>query len=230
MGKIANKWALVTGSSRGIGQQIAIGLAQEGCNVIIHARKKENTEKTVNLIKEYGVKFDVVEGDLSKTDELHKMVEVVKEKHGGVDILYNNAAIMSEWKEFWDITVEDFNVIFQNNLYSVLLLSQAFAPKMKENGYGRIINITSGIKDTPQLSPYGVSKAAVDKLTQDLAVELKGTGVLANCLDPGWLKTDLGGPNADYEVETVLPGAIKLALFDNDGPTGGWFGAQDYRS
>ncbi len=94
--------------------------------------------------------------------------------------------------------------------------------------YGRIINLTSGIKDIPQLVPYSVSKAAVDKYSCDLAAELRGTNVLVNYLDPGWLRTDLGGPNADHAVETVLPGALVPALLENDGPTGRFYAAQDY--
>jgi NAD(P)-dependent dehydrogenase (short-subunit alcohol dehydrogenase family) len=100
---------------------------------------------------------------------------------------------------------------------------------MKRRGYGRIVNVTSGIKDTPNLAPYGVSKAAVDKYTSDLAAELKDSNVLVNRLDPGWLKTDLGGPDAMYPVEDVLPGALVPALLDDNGPSGELFAAQDYR-
>ena len=80
---------------------------------------------------------------------------------------------------------------------------------------GRVINLSSGIRDTPHLAPYSVSKAAVDKYTLDLAAELKGTGVIASTLDPGWIKTDMGGNQADNEVETVLPGALVPVLIDD---------------
>lgn len=93
----------------------------------------------------------------------------------------------------------------------------------------QIINLSSGIRDTSNLAPYSVSKAAVDKYTRDLAAELKDSNVLVNCLDPGWLKTDMGGPDAMYPVENVLPGALVPALLDDDGPTGQCFAAQDYR-
>jgi 3-oxoacyl-[acyl-carrier protein] reductase len=108
-------------------------------------------------------------------------------------------------------------------------MCNAFAPDMKARKYGRIVNLTSGIKDIPQLAPYSVSKAAVDKYSRDLAAELQGTNVLVNYLDPGWLKTDLGGPNAENEVETVLPGALVPALLEDHGPSGRLFAAQDYK-
>ena len=115
------------------------------------------------------------------------------------------------------------------NLFALIELCNAFALGMKDRGYGRIINLTSGIKDTPQLAPYSVSKAAVDKYTQDLAAELQGTNVLANCLDPGWLKTDMGGPDADHKVGTVLPGALVPALLEDHGPSGRRYSAQDFK-
>ncbi|MFZ5985563.1 MAG: SDR family NAD(P)-dependent oxidoreductase [Bacillota bacterium] len=229
MKPLKDKWALVTGSSRGIGQQIAIGLAREGCNVIVHGRSKEHTKTTLDLLKEFDVKTDSVDGELSSIADIERIIDTVLKTHGSVDILYNNAAIQNKWKEIWDITLDDWKESFQINLYSMILLCNAFAPGMRAKGYGRIINLTSGIKDIPQLAPYSVSKAAVDKYSQDLAAELRGTGVLVNFLDPGWLKTDLGGPNAQFEVTTVLPGALKPALLDNDGPTGVLFRAQDYR-
>jgi len=102
-------------------------------------------------------------------------------------------------------------------------------PAMREKNWGRIINLTSGIDKTPQLSAYGASKWAVDKWTDDLAAELKDTGIIASRLDPGWLKTDLGGPNADNEPATVLPGALVPALLADGEKGGQFFRAQELR-
>ena len=100
---------------------------------------------------------------------------------------------------------------------------------MKERGFGRVINLTSGIRETPHLAPYGVSKAAIDKYSQELAADCRGTNVLVNYLDPGWLRTDLGGPNAMFDVQTVLPGALVPALLEDGGPSGKLYSAQDFK-
>lgn len=225
---LENKWALITGSSRGIGQQIALGLAERKCNVIIHGRSLENTTKTLELLKNSGVKTHVVSGALDSVEGVEGIIRAVNELPVKLDILYNNAAIMSKWQPMWQIPQTEWMRVFQINLFAMVQLCSAFAPGMKERGYGRIINLTSGIKDVPELTPYSASKAAVDKYSRDLAYELRGSNVLVNYLDPGWLKTDLGGPDADHAVETVLPGALVPALLDDNGPTGLFFAAQDY--
>jgi NAD(P)-dependent dehydrogenase (short-subunit alcohol dehydrogenase family) len=229
MKPLKGKWALVTGSSRSIGQQIAMGLAQEGANVIVHGRSKEHNRSTTDLLKKYEIEVDSVEGELSSMEGVEKVIKAVIEKHGGVDILYNNAAIQGVPQKIFEIPINVWKELFQVNLFSMILLCNAFAPKMRERGFGRIINLGSGIKGQPDLAAYSVTKGAVEKYTFDLSTELQGSGVLVNTLDPGWLRTDMGGPNGEQDVATVLPGAIVPALFKNDGPTGTYIRAQDYR-
>lgn len=100
-------------------------------------------------------------------------------------------------------------------------------PRMRARGFGRIIQLTSGIQDQPQLMAYAASKAALDKFVRDTVPSLRKTGVLMNLLDPGWLRTDLGGPNAPGAVESVLPGALVPALVDGE-VHGVFFRAQDF--
>lgn len=230
MRRLAGRLCLATGSLRGIGRQIAIGLAREGANVIVYGRSKEHNRGTLAALEGFDVRTDSVEGDLSDVAAVERLIRIVLDAHGGIDILHNNAAIQGKRKEIWDTGIDEWKAVIQVNLFSMVLLSTAFARGMKTRGYARIVNLTSGIKDTPQLSPSSVSKAAVNKFTQELAFELRGTGVLVNHLDPGWLKTDMAGPGAEFEVETVLPGALVPALLDNDGATGMGFRAQEYRT
>jgi len=227
--QLSGKWALITGSSRGIGQQIAIGLAQRGCNVVIHGRSEASTQATQRLLADYDVETHVSVGDLSTNEGVQAVIKGVVDGPGYVDILYNNAAIMSRFAPIFDITMDEWLKTLQVNVFAMIQLCNAFAPGMQERKFGRIINLTSGIADQPNLAPYSVSKAAVDKYSRDLAVAVKDDNVLVNYLDPGWLKTDMGGPDAWEEVTTVVPGALVPALLEDNGPTGRHYAAQDFK-
>jgi 3-oxoacyl-[acyl-carrier protein] reductase len=229
MSTIQDKWALVTGSSRGIGREIALGLARRGCNVIVHAREAAHLHEVLARLAELNVQTHAVSGDLATQEGVRSVIDGVAAGPNQVDILYNNAAIMIPPKSIYENTMEEWRLSFQVNLLAMVALCSAFAPAMKRRGYGRIVNITSGIKDQPALTPYSVSKAAVDKYSRDLSTELAGTNVLVNYVDPGWLRTDLGGPDAMFGVETVVPGALVPALLEDNGPTGQLYSAQDFK-
>ncbi len=227
--KLTGKWALVTGSSRGIGQQIAIGLAQLNCNVILHGRVLEHVRQTREKLQSFDVQVHAVEGDLTSAEGVQAVIDGVKAGPGGVDILYNNAAISCDSTPVFEFNISVWQKVFQVNVFAITELCKAFAPAMKERNWGRIVNVTSGIADQPDLAPYSVSKAAVDKLTRDLAFEFKDTAVRVNCIDPGWIRTDLGGPNAWEAVESVLPGMLAPVIVDDKGPNGCLFNAQEYK-
>lgn len=226
---LENHTALITGSSRGIGQQIALGLAKHGCNVVLHARTIDHLDATSRLLDGLNTTVYKVTGALDRQDGIDSIVAGVADGPGQIDILYNNAAIMSTWMPIEKIPMEEWHTTLQVNLLATIALCNAFVPGMKQRKFGRVINLTSGIKDIPHLSPYGVSKAAIDKYSQDLAFDCRDANVLVNYLDPGWLRTDLGGPNAMFDVESVLPGALVPALLEDNGPTGRLFSAQDFK-
>jgi NAD(P)-dependent dehydrogenase (short-subunit alcohol dehydrogenase family) len=228
MGQLDGKWALVTGSSRGVGQQVALGLAKEGCNVIVHGRNIENTQGTMDLLRGQDVQAIAVSGDVGTEAGCAQIVEGVKSGPGQVDILYNNAAVSGGSGAFFEFTDQHWLDVLGPNLLGMARLCAAFAPAMKTARWGRIVNVTSGIGDDPNMVVYGVSKAAVDKYSRCLAEELRGSGVLVSYLDPGWLRTDMGGPNATSAVESVLPGALVPVLLADDGPSGEFYRAQDY--
>lgn len=220
------KNAFITGSSRGIGQQIALGLARLGCNIIVHGRNKYNCNKTLVLLKQYPVKTYIVYGELSEEALINSVIKQVKELNISIDVLYNNAAVMPPFMEdIWGHKQKDWIKTFNVNVYALYKICGAFIPEMINNDFGRVVNLTSGIKHVPELSPYGSMKWAVNKLTDDISIKLVGTNVKINLLDPGWLRTDMGGENADYPVEAVLPGALAPALLNKNAPNGVIFSA-----
>lgn len=225
---LKGKWALVTGASRGIGQQICIGLAKRGCNIILHARKEDNTYQTLDLISDYNIETKIIGAPLDNEEGVQRLIDFVLSEVGSVQILYNNAGIQNKWKGTFESDITVWKEIFQINLFSVVQLCNALIPLMVKNGYGRVINTSSDIEGVPQMASYGAAKIAVEKYTSELAYELKDTGVTIHALDPGWVRTDLGGPEAFHAVESVIPGALAPLLMDL--PNGSLFKVQDLRN
>lgn len=225
---IRGKWALVTGASRGIGRQVSLALADQGCNVVLHSRDLSNTAALAAEVASKGVEVRQVEAELASKDDVSAMLKELLLNGPPIDILYNNAAIMTSYYSDWlSVPADDLRLSFEVNVTALIQICHTLIPGMVSRGWGRIINVTSGIADQPELIAYAVSKAAVDKFVYDTVGKLEGTGVLMNLLDPGWLRTDLGGPNAPNSVESVIPGALVPALL-NDGTAGKLFRAQDY--
>lgn len=226
---IQGRWALVTGASRGVGRQVAGALAEKGCNLVLHSRSKAHTQTLAEELAAKGVKVLTVEADLASPKAAEVMAQEAERLSGGIDILYNNAAIMTPWRPDFIAPIEDYRMSFEVNVFSLIKICDVILPRMKERGFGRIVNVTSGIQDQPELTPYAISKAAVDKYVKDMACKLAGSDVLMNLMDPGWLQTDLGGPNAPNTVETVLPGALVPVLLDKAEGSGRLYRAQEYR-
>lgn len=225
---IQNKWALITGASRGIGKEISRALSSLGCNLVLHSRSVEHTEKLMQELSTNNVRIVSVEADLSVPEEVTKLISEVNRQVPQIDILYNNAAVMTPYRSnVWEIPFEDFRLSFEVNVLSPVRLCNAFIPSMIERGWGRVVNINSGIQQEPQLAAYAISKAALKKYVQDLLPVLEDSGVAVNLLDPGWLRTELGGENALNAVESVIPGVLVPALISQC--VSGWeFKAQDY--
>ncbi|HSQ42977.1 MAG TPA: SDR family NAD(P)-dependent oxidoreductase [Fibrobacteraceae bacterium] len=226
--RLEGRWALVTGASRGVGCQIVRGLAELGCHLILHSRKREHTAQQINTLRETGIQAISVAGDLSEISQVDAFLNEALSQVPQIDILYNNAGIMAPWREnSWTSTPEDYQRSFAVNVISPVRLCNRLIPLMLQRHWGRVINVTSGIRNEPQLAAYAASKAALDKFVRDFAPSLQGTGVQMNLMDPGWLRTDLGGPNAPNDPITVLPGALVPVLL-NDGISGRLFEAQNY--
>jgi Short-chain dehydrogenases of various substrate specificities len=224
---IREKWALVTGSSRGIGREIARGLAAKGCNLVLHSRLRDHTASLAGDLGK-AVKVAVVEAELSVEADVDRLIRETQEASGGIDVLYNNAAIMTPFRQDYAmVTSDDYRRSFEVNVIAPMRITHGLLPRMLERRFGRIVQVTSGIRDQPELMAYAASKAALDKFVRDTVIRLRDTGVTMNLLDPGWLRTDLGGPNAPNAVESVMPGALIPALVEND-VQATWFSAQEY--
>ncbi|MBQ8171492.1 MAG: SDR family oxidoreductase [Oscillospiraceae bacterium] len=216
MVNVKGRWALITGASRGIGYLSAIFMAQQGCNLILHSRKPEHTEKVLAEVKALGVEAYCVSAELSDLDAVAAMLKEIDEKGTVVDIVLNNAAVQIAYRtEYFTTPVSDYTESFKINTIAPAMICYHFMPKMIERGFGRILNTTSGIRLEPQQAGYSASKAALDKITIDLGSTVEGTDVMINLTDPGWCRTDLGGPHAPNAPESAIPGIVVGAFVDD---------------
>ncbi|WP_226668825.1 SDR family NAD(P)-dependent oxidoreductase [Metabacillus litoralis] len=225
---VKDKWALITGASRGIGYQTALFMAKQGCNLILHSRDVNNTKKLEAEVKALGVAAYRVQAELANHNEVVAMLDEIDAKETRVDIVFNNAAVQIAYREdYWNTPVEDFEMSFRINFIAMVTICNRLIPKMIDRGFGRVINTTSGIKNEPEQAGYAASKAALDKFTKDLASRLEGTNVMINITDPNWCKTDLGGSQAPNSVESALPG-VAVGAFVNDKKSGRFFHAENF--
>ena len=189
---LKNKVALVTGSSGGIGKYIALKLASEGYDVIIHYNQNEDSGKKVELeCKNYGVKTLLVQADLSNEDDIKNMIDKIIKEFENIDILVNNAAIEIN-SDFKDKTKETFKKVLDVNLIGTFLVTKYASKYMLENKYGKIVNITSNNainKYDPSTMEYDASKAGIISLTHNLALEL-APYINVNAVAPGWVLTE----------------------------------------
>lgn len=193
-GRLAGKVAIVTGSSSGIGQSIAIRFAQEGASVVVDFRgNPEGAQETRAQIEAAGSKAITVQADVSKTTDTQNLVDQAYQQLGRCDILVNNAGVEKN-APFWDVTEEDFDAVMNVNLRGAFFLTQAFVRKLRDfKQPGRIINISSVHEDMvfPNFASYCASKGAMRMLMRDLAVELGPLGITVNNIAPGAINTPI---------------------------------------
>lgn len=225
---VKGKWAFITGASRGIGYLTAKFMAQQGCNLVLHARKLENTAKVLAEVKEIGVEAYSVAAELSDLDAVAKMLSDIDALGVQIDFVLNNAGLQIAYRnEYFNTPVSDYTESFKINTIAPAMICYHFMPKMIERGFGRILNTTSGIALEPQQAGYSASKAALDKITIDLGSTVEGTDVCINLTDPGWCRTDLGGPHAPNAPESAIPGIV-VGAFINDKKSGRYLNAPHF--
>ena len=192
---LENKVVLITGASRGIGQAIAMGLAQAGADVAIASRKIADLEKVAEAIKKTGRKCLPVAAHIGKIEEINNLVKKVMDEFGTIDILVNNAATNPSMASAIDIDDRAWDSIMNLNLKGLFFLSQAVARIMKEKGGGKIINVASIAGITPDILPvYSISKAGVIMATKVMAQQWAIYNIRVNAIAPGLTKTRFSEP------------------------------------
>lgn len=228
MVNVKGKWALITGASRGLGYLSALFLARQGCNLVLQSRSIAHCEKVLQEVLGFGVEARCVEAELSDLAQVEAMLKTVDSMGMPIDFVLNNAGMQIAYRhEYLKTPPSDYEISFRINTVAPMMICYHFVPKMVERGFGRILNTTSGIALDPYQAGYSASKAALDKVTIDLGSKLNGTDVLINLTDPGWCRTDLGGPHAPNAPESAIPGVV-LGVFVNDGKSGRTFPAQHF--
>jgi NAD(P)-dependent dehydrogenase (short-subunit alcohol dehydrogenase family) len=219
------KIALVSGGNRGIGLEICRQLAAQDHTVILGARDEEQGREAAAKL-EGDVRVHQL--DVSDTASIERIGGFIEDEFGNLDVLVNNAGISNDdGQSGVGADLDRVRASLEANFLGAWSLCQVAIPLMQKNGYGRIVNISSGLgalEDMGGGTPgYRVSKTALNALTRILSSELRGSGILVNSVCPGWVQTDMGGSNASRTVEEGADTPVWAATLANNGPTGGFF-------
>jgi 2-deoxy-D-gluconate 3-dehydrogenase len=200
--RFEGKVVLITGSTSGIGKELAIGFGKEGADVVINGRNLENAKAVAKEIENLGVRSMAVGADVSIGQDVTRMVEEVIQSFGRIDVLVNNAGINLFILEAEKIKEEGWDQVIDVNLKGVFLCCQAAGKKMIEQGGGKIINISSaaGLIGEQGFLPYSVSKAGVIMLTRILAYEWSRYHILVNAIAPGFVAGGMNAPILNKEI------------------------------
>ena len=217
--------ALVSGGNRGIGLEIVHQLADRGLTVVMGSRDEEQGRAAAE-----GLSGNVVVHQLDVCDgsSMERIAGFVEGEFGRLDVLVNNAGISNDdGQRGVDADLDRVRRALEANLLGAWRLCELAVPLMQRNGYGRIVNVSTRMAALEEMgggSPgYRVSKTALNALTRILASELRGSGILVNSVEPGWVQTDMGGSRAPRPVEEGADTPVWAATLPNNGPTGGFF-------
>nr|XP_004661867.1 dehydrogenase/reductase SDR family member 4 isoform X1 [Jaculus jaculus] len=188
---LANKVALVTASTDGIGFAIARRLAEDGAHVVISSRKQQNVDRAVATLKGEGLSVTGTVCHVGKAEDRERLVTMAVNLHGGIDILVSNAAVNPFFGNLMDVTEEVWDKVLHINVKATAMLTKAVVPEMEKRGGGSVVIVASigAFTPLPGLGPYNVSKTALLGLTKNLALELASKNIRVNCLAPGLIRT-----------------------------------------
>lgn len=220
--------ALVTGGNRGIGLEICRQLAQRGIRVFLTSRGISSGTDAASALIDQGLDVKFHQLDVTDEENISQMSDHLFNNVRRLDILVNNAGIyIDRGISPLDVDLDLVEKTMETNCYGPLKLSQQLVPLMRKNKYGRIVNISSQMGSLTDMGrrslAYRLSKTGLNVVTRVLAAELKAENILVNAVDPGWVRSDMGGPGASRSLAEGADTALWLATLPDGGPTGGYF-------
>jgi len=237
--RLKNRVAVITGGAKGLGRAFALKMAKEGAAVLVVTRKDiDNLTKTVKQVEDMGGRADLFQGDVTRPGDMQAMAEAAVKAFGRIDILVNNAAVYDgiKRKGFHEIDPEEWDLVMTVNVKGAFLAARAVFPFMRDQGYGKIVNLASEVFFTGShgFAHYVASKGGIIGLTRALAVELGPHNICINCLAPGFTDTEASRELADvtrYDTsktplnrlekpEDLTGAAVFLASAESDFMTG----------
>lgn len=239
-----SKVALITGANRGIGFETAKALGALGIALMIGCRDMTKGEAAAKDLQALGYQAQAIAYDANNAAQSAAAIyQAIEQQYGQLDILVNNAGMLAEQlmgdNTSSTVTQAILQETFQVNLFSIVTLTQTLLPLIKKSEAGRIVNLSSvlasltlhSMENSPvgpaKAFAYNASKTALNAYTIHLADELKDTNIKVNAAHPGWVKTELGGPNAPMHVIDSYKTSLRLATLGEDGPSGGFFHESD---
>lgn len=220
--------ALVTGGNRGIGLATVKSLCAKGIKTIFTCRNPHDGHMAMMDMVEHAKLIDFHPLEVADNDSVAELAEYVQNKYGYLDILINNAGgNYDSWQRAGHVSITEVEYTIDVNLIGTWRMCNAFIPLMLGQGWGRIINVSSGAGTIAQQDgstpAYSISKNGVNMLTKSLAADLKSSGITVNAVDPGWVRTAMGGENAPHSKEEGADTIVWLATEAEDGLTSGFF-------
>ena len=219
--------ALVTGSNRGIGWEVCRALADKGCEVILSGRDEAAVAGAVKTLKKKDLRVTGLVLDVTDDLSVAAAEKSVQRQFGRLDILVNNAGVLLDTPSTRTVEkarIEIVKATFEVNFYGALRMIQAFLPGMKERNFGRIVNVSSGMgrltDSRPHYVAYRTSKTALNSLTRLVATDTTEYNISCNSVCPGWVRTDMGGPDAERSPKKGAETIVWLALRQEKEPSG----------
>jgi len=219
---------IVTGGNRGIGLEVCRQLAASGRHVVLGSRNAAAGEDAARSLTARGLDVEPHPLDVTDDESVRAIAHHLEHTLGGADLLVNNAGLLlDEDGDVLGVEVQHYRDSMETNVFGPLRMAQALMPGMNARRFGRVVNVSSGAGRISTMSdyapPYSLSKAALNALTRQLAAAARGPDVLVNAVDPGWVRTDMGGRSAPRSVEEGAETIVWCATLPSGGPSGRFF-------